>query len=365
MVALQRSPRQEAPSAEAREALLGSLAALRRRAALWVLERDRVLAALRAAGLDPVVLKGGALCTLLYAEPVERDFADLDLLLPRHQVEEAIAVLLAARYRNPWNEAQVRGYRQHHYHLPLSHPHGFVVELHWGLTKPGAPFTLSGEEFLAHAVPATPPGPVPARVPRVEHLVLHVVGQNTQDRFPRIVRLVDLDRLVRAYPSLDWPWLERAAQRGGLQHALGVSLQLTRWLFATPVPPDVLWRVRPGRIVRLHLGLLQPRASFLERRFARSPAAGRLLTVWLMADARLRVGYVLRLLAGSDDPLAWLWRGAEGPTRSGARFITGVASVGKLVACQLGLYLRALAASLTCRGRAAMRFWPTGIEAGS
>lgn len=355
LAALDRSVLPQELPVAARRLLYDQLAALRRRAALWVLERDRVLMALHAAGFDPVVLKGGALCTLLYSEPVEREFGDLDLLLPRHQTDEAAEVLLAAGYRNPWNEAQLRGYRQHHYHLRLLRPPGFVVELHWGLTKPGAPFALFADEFLEHARRATSAGCASARVPRPEHLLLHVVSQNAQDHFPRMVRLVDLDRLVRAYPSMDWDRLARTAEQGGLGHPLGLSLQLARRILGTPVPRDVLSRVRPGRIVQLHLGLLRPARSLLDRRFVKTPEAGRLLTLWLMADMRLRLRYLVRLVTGSHDPLAWIWRRAEAPSRAGNTLAAGLASVGMLAAYQCGLYVRGIAASLTASGRSQMR----------
>ena len=53
----------------------------------------RIVAALQAAGIVPIVLKGYALASLLYADPMLRPAADIDLLVQRIEVERAWAML--------------------------------------------------------------------------------------------------------------------------------------------------------------------------------------------------------------------------------------------------------------------------------
>ena len=263
--------REAVPSAAGAE-LARILGRLRRRAALWVLERDRVLTTLRRVGIEAVMLKGGALCTTLYPEPVQREFGDLDLLVARGELEPAVNALLRSGYVNPWNEAQLHGYHEHHFHIVLEHPNGFVVEVHFALTAPGVAFRLDPAEFIAGAQ-VRRVGRMPIRLPRPEHLLLHVVSQNTQDGFQRLVRFVDIDRIVRAAPDLDWTLVEGVARHGRMQTVLALSLQLAHRILGTTIPETMLARIRPGRLARYHMGLLEPLSSVLTQRFQQRPAA--------------------------------------------------------------------------------------------
>ena len=71
----------------------GTLRALRSEAVLWDLERDRVIACLVARGLTPVALKGAALRQTVYADPVQRSLADIDLLLAISWVAVIVVLL--------------------------------------------------------------------------------------------------------------------------------------------------------------------------------------------------------------------------------------------------------------------------------
>jgi hypothetical protein len=352
--ALTRPPLAAALPAEAGHALRETMSRLRRRAAFWVIERDRVLGVLHRAGIDPVMLKGGGLCTTLYAEPAEREFGDLDLLVPEDRLDPAVTALIGAGYENPWNKAQLEGYHAHHFHVRLTHPRGFIVEVHFGLTAPHEAFRLDPAEFLAQSVVhAAGRGPR-LRLPRPEHQLLHVVNENAVNAFDHLVRLVDLDRLIRAHPRLAWDLVDATARRGGLERALALSLHLTRALLGAPVPDGVLRRLDPGLVTRVHLGILRPIPSLLRQRFVRRPAAARLLTAWMISRRRNRWRYLAR---GSEDPLRWIWIGRGSPGERGEPAPARWLAFAKLLAYQAALYVGGLAASVTTRGRAELRFW--------
>jgi len=353
---LMRPPLASALSGDTADELRRTLGRLRRRAAFWVIERDRVLGVLRRTGIDPVVVKGGGLCTTLYAEPVEREFGDLDLLVPEDHLDPAVTALLGAGYENPWNAAQLEGYRAHHFHLRLTHPRGFVVEVHFGLTAPHAAFRLDAAEFLAQSVVHDAGRGERLRLPRPEHQLLHVVDQNALDAFNHLAKLVDLDRLIRAHPRLRWDLVEAAARRGGLERVLALSLHLTRALLGAPIPAAVLHRLDPGPVTRFHLEILRPIPSLLGQRFIARPVAARLLSGWMMPRRRDRWRY---LALGADDPLHWIWAGHERPPEGGVTTRARVLPLAKVLVYLAGLYLTGLAASVTQRGRAELRFWPS------
>jgi len=302
------------------------------------LECDRVLEVLTRAGIDSLLLKGAALRRTVYGQAVERPMGDLDILVEPSDLDRAVETLIAAGYDRP-SERLNEAYRQHHFHVVLRHPAGFLVELHWALCRNDSPFRLDDGEFRRHAmkvIPGEPAVPVPAP----EHMVLHMASQNVEDGFSKLRRLVDLDRLARTYPELDWERVVDQARTGGLRHVLAHSLWLTRRLLGTPVPDSILTRLRPPLPTRAHLALLGPERTMVPLGAAGRASADRLLYLWLIEDSRFRAREVVAILRGRGDPMDWVWLHQPEPTERSPRK-TGPVLLFKLVAYQLWLYLTA------------------------
>jgi hypothetical protein len=323
-----------AAHAELRERLHGC----RRRAALMELGRDRVLAVLRAAGLEPVALKGAGLASAVYGEPAERDFGDVDLLLPPDEIDRAVTALGGHGYQVPGTEAAEAGYREHHFHVRVQRPDGFIVELHWKLTRVIEPFHLDAAAFLAESV--TLPGARGVRVPRPEHALLHMVLESVRDGFDRLTRVVDVDRILAATPDIDWGYVEETARAWRLLPSLALALEMSRDMLGTPIPDDVRLRIRPPAAVRLHLALLAPGTSMLRQRSVRRPSWVTLLHLWLLSGESRTIA-LGRMFRGDDtDPLDWLWRGDDSPHAAPTTTVHPLRRLSKLALYQLGLYAR-------------------------
>ncbi len=356
LVQIERSNAFQRLAGDAREELSNALKHRRRRAALWLLERDRILSLFARSDLHPVVLKGAALCTTAYGEPAEREFIDLDLLSGREDVSAALEVLAAAGYRCEMSLGARESYLDHHFHLPLRNPLGFYAELHWALTRPRSPFYLEPASFVERSVTVEGGDGVRIRVPRPEYLLLHVVVQNIQESFARLTRLVDVDRIVRFWPDLNWTEVRAEATRGGLDHALALSLQLARGLLGTPILAETLECIRPPPLVRFHLGLLRLETTLPERSQPRGWAEALLLKLWLVSCQRSRSRLLREVMRGSGDPMSWIWvpeasRGWKGG------FVTGLRGLTKLVGLQALLYSSALARFLTGKRAGDQRPW--------
>jgi len=356
LATLDRALASRGPRPALDESLLALLPPLRRRTAIRLMERDRVLAALADRDLHPVILKGAALCTTVYRELVEREFGDIDLLLGRREIDDAVEAVLAAGYEFWLPEAR-QAFLAHHFHFRLVHPQGFVIELHWGLTRPRAAFRLYPESFMDECITVEGRDGAPLRVPGREHQLLHAVSQSARGGFNRFVRLVDVDRIVRASPDLDWAHVRWEAERGGLRYPLALSLQLARRLLGTPVPEATAVGLRPSRVVRFHLEVLRPESSLFWQPFLTNRDAKRLLKIWLRADARSRLRQLGNILGGRGDPLAWVWLGEQRRLARLYDVAAGLTAVVKLVGFHAVLYLRALSTAITRRGQSSRRFW--------
>jgi hypothetical protein len=334
---------------------------LRRQAALWDMERDRVLAALGAAGLRPVTLKGAALREMVYRQSAERSMGDLDLLLLPAEIEPARAVLERLGYRSGGDEA-LESYRRHHFHFALAHPNGFVTEIHWALSRPRAGFRLDERQFLSRAVerPAPHGGPM-LRVPSVEDMVLHLASQNQEDAFGRLRRLADLDRVVAGAPDLDWAYLRDAAKRGDTQKLLALSLRLCELLLRTPVPEGFIDSLALSRACRLNLAMMRPVEWVLHGPARRRAAPADALVFWTTVSWRDRLhGFRVKAWPHAD-PLARMWQGEGRPSDQPAP----VWPLLKLAAYQAWILPRAVLGTLTPEGRRQWHFWHGPADDGS
>lgn len=298
----------------------------------YQLERDHVVARLRREGIEPLLLKGAALRGTLYADPLQRAVSDIDVLVEEAALETALSALVRAGYRRP-AAAEAAAYRRAHFHFRLTHPRGHVVELHWALTTPTATFRLEPARFLADSVSVERALGPALRVPRSEHMLLHLVAQSAEERFIRFDRIVDVDRMVDA-GGLDWAFLCDAARSAGLTTALALSLELARSLLGTEVPESVAGAVRPSALVRANLRLLRPGRRLLVPDRCRRSASDQLVHLWLLPGAAPRAAALGRILArGAVEPTEWA-PAPEGPLPVHRRILSLV----KTLAFQGALY---------------------------
>ena len=324
---------------------------LRRRAALLELERDNVLRTLEQHGVSAIVLKGAGLAATVYAAPVERNYGDIDLLLPPDQLAVALNALERAGYRASGSEAIVSAYREHHFHIRVQRGQGIVVELHWALTASREPYQLDASAFVEQSRivhrqstgGAMAPFARSYRAPRPEHALMHIVVENVRDGFSRLTRIVDVDRIVAAAPEMDWDLVQSTARDGRLAPALALALDVSGTLFGTEVPAEVTRALRPPRAVRLHLSLLRPVPSLLRQRATTRTTWVALLQFWLLSGQSRRSA-IVRMLRGDDaDPLAWIWRGEDEGAPVRPRLRERLLRAQKMALYQIAIYAAGLA----------------------
>jgi hypothetical protein len=248
-------------------------------------------------------------------------------------------------------------YRLHHFHQVMTHPRGFIVELHWALTGPASRVPLNEKQVVARASNSDRGNTVPVRVPSSEDLLLHVVSQNEDDAFGLLRRIVDIDRIVARSPRLDWQYVARAASDAGLDLVLAVSLRLAQRLLRTDVPPDLARGSGLPTLSRIHLAMLDPVAWVVSLPSERRPTATDAMGLWCARTWSARVRRLAETLRGPQT-YVMTTDGAEPPRRSRWR----VAGGGAVRATKLGLYhlvvyWRSSLALASPSGRQRLRFW--------
>ena len=231
-----------------------TLAEQQQRAVRWELvQLSRTL-----AGLDgPVLLlKGAAYAAAGLPPAAGRLFSDIDLLVPKAQVDAAEAALML----DGWNSSQHDAYDQRYYRQwmhelpPMMHiRRKTVLDLHHNILPETARIRVDPAPMLAAArtLAAFPRFSIPAPEDLVLHSATHLFHEGEWEHGLR--DLVDLDAMLRTYardPAFGGQ-LSRRAESIGLGWLLHDGLRHARRWLATPLPQDLIDNC-PGRPGVLH-----------------------------------------------------------------------------------------------------------------
>ncbi len=222
---------------------------------------DATLAALAAAGIPVMLLKGAALGKTVYGSLARRPMLDIDLLVGVGRAAEARQVALASGWVASGLE-QFAGFYEGHFHqAPLADAHGLglKLELHTGLLLDTPQFDWPLEDVWAHSREL--PGSL-ARVPSIEDLVLHLGLHFSWSHLARVGAwrtFRDLGTLADA-GEVDWSRLVARAGEIGAGPACYWMLRLARACGVSAVPQAAERELRPP--------LAEPVLSLLERHFA-------------------------------------------------------------------------------------------------
>ena len=222
-------------------------------------EITRVLGALHARGIEPILLKGTPLAYSVYDAPSLRPREDTDLLIRAEDADGVRQVMTDLGHTAPAYCDDV------HYQFPFEHEDEFGVahafDFHWRLSTQAAfANLLTFEELSAEAVPvpslgthARAAGDVHALLLACVHPAMH--HQNVE----RLIWVYDVHLLVRRLIPADLDRFAGLALRKGVAAICAQELSRARERFGTAVPASVLERLsatedeatasylRPGR----------------------------------------------------------------------------------------------------------------------
>ncbi|MGE3164268.1 MAG: nucleotidyltransferase family protein [Planctomycetota bacterium] len=212
-------------------------------------ELIQLVGLLRDQGIPVLSYKGPVLAGLLYEDVAQRQFWDLDLLVPADRVLDAKAVLIARGYQpervlDPTREQQ---HLETDCEYNFDHPTtGVHVELHWDLldAAPGKPI----DQSLLWASPYTvriAGHCIDTFAPEAQLLALSIHG-GEKHRWKRLKWLGDLARLTHL-PAFDWTRAFDLVGRGQYLDIVLLGLHLADLLLDAHVPDvaRVLIQERP------------------------------------------------------------------------------------------------------------------------
>ncbi|HPF71961.1 MAG TPA: nucleotidyltransferase family protein, partial [Candidatus Krumholzibacteria bacterium] len=278
-------------------AMRGAVAASRERTALLLMELERLLPVVRAAGCDPLVLKGAGLALAVYPDPLSRWFVDLDLLVAPDEVEGVCEALIGHGYKPFRSRADWEYYDAHHLHRILVGPARSVVEVHWALTLPISAYHHDAAGVRGRGRPAAA-GAQACRVAAPADQLIHSAYQHIADGFVDLRRAADYVMLVRTMTPADWDQAYRLAREGGVTRPLSFVLHVMKFMTGVAAP-DGLAPAQPlGPLAWRFLDNLDVPGGLIDRRARHRQDYDQILHLILLPTLALRMRDTARLLAG-------------------------------------------------------------------
>jgi hypothetical protein len=219
-----------------------------------------VLGALAGLGFRPMILKGAALQACYYKNPALRPMEDLDVMVPRERMEDALRLLMDAGFATagglpPRPVLAVR------HSVELRRQPDHVIDLHQ------RPFLQEGTarnlaRLWERARPVEVEG-VKCFTLCDEHQILHACVHGVpHNALPPMRWLADVAMILR-HSQVDWDFLADEARRWEATLAVGQTLGFLREIMSVAIPDrafESLARNRvSGRERAIHRLLVKPK----------------------------------------------------------------------------------------------------------
>lgn len=208
---------------------------------LYAAELVRVSKYLEEHGVSALAFKGPTLALLLYGKLSLRTVRDLDLLVARRQIDQAMRALQACGYEpvsgTGGEPPSISGKTRKHVlfvHCKL----GFAVELHWAVADASFVFPLRFEQAWAERQAVTVMGHPIATLSR-EHMLLLMAAHGTNHCWGSMKWICDIAQAVIAFHDIDWNRLLARAHRLGCRRMLLVGLALAREICGVQLPQEL------------------------------------------------------------------------------------------------------------------------------
>jgi hypothetical protein len=224
------------------------------------------LHAAKSCGLETIVLKGLWLCNKVYRNISMRPGGDIDLLVPRAQVDSSLALLKEQGIGEFWpNLLHDDYFTRHHLHQQRCTPDlNIWFEIHWALDHPYTLLTIDYGGIFERAKPSTLLGApiwemsLPDLLLSLSvHIVKHAVYLPSlieRDDLARIILAdgmlmyyLDVSEIIRQHQEIDWDLTIRLARDWGAVDILGSVLRVCQRQFDAPIPDEILSALRVSR----------------------------------------------------------------------------------------------------------------------
>ncbi|MGI6259057.1 MAG: nucleotidyltransferase family protein [Anaerolineaceae bacterium] len=211
----------------------------------WLLQTGNdVTQKLFENGIETIALKGFFLQQVVYADGEIRPMNDIDLLVRREQIPDAIEILDESGFRVLSHFDPTFENEDIKHVPPMQNEYGQTLELHWNLLEENEPFSIDmdcvwdqkccfDDQLWGLSV---------------EHLIVHLAIHGSYQHYLRLGlrSLLDLNRVIEKFADeIEWEQVLSTAKTWNAEKSLWISLKLTQKYLSLDLPEDVVLSLEP------------------------------------------------------------------------------------------------------------------------
>lgn len=210
-----------------------------------------VCKALKSAAIPFAAVKGASLAMIVFGDLAAREYNDIDIVVPRGEVEKTERTLLRLGYvGGPGDLVFRQAFLAHQGQFALHHRDtGISIDLHWSLSGVYLPFPLATDEVWDSLVPVTI-GDVEVPTVAGAELALLLAGHGTKEQWRSLGWLRDFSVLLERQQELDWMEIHRRATVRGCGDTVLLGCALASSLLGVAPPPPLAGEIQSSVRVR-------------------------------------------------------------------------------------------------------------------
>jgi hypothetical protein len=224
-------------------------------------ELVRLLRLFKRHSVKAIPLKGPSLALSLYGNLALRPFSDLDVLVPKQEIDNVKRLLIGAGYSlkdEMTSEEEIRHLESDYYLAFRQRQREIDVEIHWQILHGYLRGRVGIDAVWSHTAESTLGGePALALPPEELLLVLSIHGQKHE--WERLKWLGDIARLIDVHPNIDWARVVQLAALVEQERAILMGCFLAASFLGVQLPERIQKLLRGNKSYGAHAGLIRGR----------------------------------------------------------------------------------------------------------
>lgn len=202
----------------------------------------KIMKLLEKNGIKALALKGPVLSQIIYGDVTTRQYADIDILIPRDQIYDAGKILMTHGYISEHsiqflkNKTLLDVAKDFSIFSPTQNVH---IEFHWQLFLPRQ-VKKSKINLFNLSNPICTINTQPILTLEQDANLIYLLIHGSKHMWERLEWVVDIDRLIRSrIDSIDWTRLGILAKEMEIEVMFYLGISLSEELFNTPISLEV------------------------------------------------------------------------------------------------------------------------------
>lgn len=218
-----------------------------------------VIQLLQENQIDILSFKGPILSLMAYGDITQRQYADIDILVPKDKIYKAVKILLNHGYSSEYSVEFLKNNKLLQVGKDFSIfniTNNIHIELHWQLFLPRQ-IKKSNISLFSHKNPIYYLNNYPIYTLEDNSHFIYLLLHGSNHMWERLEWIIDIDRFIKCKNDvIDWKYIDKVAKDMEIEMMFYLGLALVKKLFETELPEFIIDRISELKKLELVVNLI-------------------------------------------------------------------------------------------------------------